>query len=95
MSPKTTQSSFNILPKWILSSYPQVSEMTFRGLEIWDLGILGKGAFRGCAERIQLRGLADGGGRWKRKTVEATVAREERAGRGGVESQLCGAAHRV
>ena len=40
--------------------------------------------------RIQLRGLADGGGRRKRKTVEATVAREERVGRGGSESQLCG-----
>jgi len=38
-------------------------------------------AFRGCAERIQLRGLAHGGGRWKRKIVEATVAREERSGR--------------
>jgi hypothetical protein len=51
-------------------------------------------AFRGRAERIQLRGLADGGGRWKRKTVEATVAREECVGRGGAESQLYGEAHR-
>ena len=40
--------------------------------------------------RIQLRGLADGGGRRKRKTVEATVAREERAGRGGAKSKLYG-----
>ena len=50
--------------------------------------------FRGRAERIQLRGLADGGGRRKRKTVEVTVAREERMGRGGAKSQLCGEAHR-
>ena len=47
-------------------------------------------AFRGSAERIQLRGF----GRWKRKTVEATVAYEDRVGRGGSESQLCGEAHR-
>jgi hypothetical protein len=47
-------------------------------------------AFRGHTGRIQLRGLADGGGRRKRKTVEATVAREERAGRGGAKSKLYG-----
>jgi len=45
---------------------------------------------RGRAGRIQLRRLADGGGRRKRKTVEATVACEECAGRGGAELQLCG-----
>jgi len=38
-------------------------------------------SFCGRVGRIQLRGLADGGGRWKGKTVEATVAREERMGK--------------
>ena len=37
-------------------------------------------SFCGRVGRIQLRGLAKGGGRWRRRTSRASVARGERAG---------------